>query len=238
MNGTCEQTDVVARLREEMCVLGRVPSLAGDVPTDRPELNRILPGGGLRRGSLVELLGECGAETVAAIFTRALCRSPGMVVVMDGSGEFYPPALTSWGVPFERLMIVRPQNDADALWAADQALRSRAAVVVWFWRDRLAPHDFRRLRLSAEEGGAVGLLFKRRAAGLTPGVRRATQADLQLLVEPTAGINPGAHRTLRIEVTRCRNGLPGAVAEIDPEDGCEAPAVSATAVLADPAAAG
>jgi hypothetical protein len=238
MNGTCEQADVIARLREEMSAIGRVPSLAGDVPTDRPELNRLLPGGGLRRGSLVEVLGECGAETIAAIFTRALCRSPGLVVVVDQSGEFYPPALAAWDVPLERLMIVRPQNDPDALWAADQGLRSRAAVAVWLWRDRLAPHDFRRLHLSAEEGGAVGLLFRRRAAGLTPAVRRATQADLQLLVEPTAGINPAAHQTLRVEVTRCRNGLPGAVAEIDPEDGCEAPAVSATAALADPAAAG
>jgi hypothetical protein len=149
-------------------------------------------------------------------------------------------------VPFERLMIVRPESDADALWAADQALRSRAAVVVWLWRERLAPHDARRLHLSAEEGGAVGLLFRRRAAGLTPAVRRATQADLQLLVQPkkvsgtisAAEMVPDTFLGLRVELTRCRYWLPGAVAEICPEDGCESPAVSTAAALVDPAVAG
>src|SRR5437588_12155450 len=106
MDSGCEQADRVARLREEMAACGHAPSrlaLTGEVRTDWPVLDRILPGGGIRRGSLVELLDSGpggGAGTVAAIFTQALCRSPGVVVVVDRAGEFYPPALAAWGVPF------------------------------------------------------------------------------------------------------------------------------------------
>src|SRR5204862_5187521 len=99
------------------------------VRTGWPALDRILPRGGVRRGSLVELLAAgpgSGAETVAAVLTRAVCQHPGAVVVVDQAGEFYPPALAAWEVGYEQLVVVRPSGDADALWAADQALRSRA----------------------------------------------------------------------------------------------------------------
>ena len=219
MDSRCQQAELIARLREEVAACGRGPAqlrlVTGEIQTDWPELNRILPGGGLRRGSLVEVLDNGGgAGTVAAIFTQALCRSPGVVVVIDRAGEFYPPALTAWGVPLERQVILRPKDDADALWAADQALRSRAAVAVWLWFDRLAPHDFRRLHLSAEEGEAVGILFRQRAAGFIPAV------DLQLAVskKKVSGTISAAEMVpdtffLQIEVTRCRHGVPGAVAE-------------------------
>ena len=102
------------------------------------------------------------------MLTWAACRSPGVVVVVDRDGQFYPPALAAWGVPLERLIVVRAAADADALWAADQALRTghrrggAAAAAVWFRCDRLAPHDFRRLKLSAEEGGSLDV-FERTA---------------------------------------------------------------------------
>jgi protein ImuA len=236
MHNATDRTNLLTRLREEISACGRPGQ--GDrsiVPTGWPALDRVLPGGGIRRGSLVELLDEragCGAETIAAMLTRTVCQTPGVVVIVDRDGQFYPPALAAWGVAFDRLIVARAADDADALWAADQALRSRGAVAVWLRADRLTPPDYRRLQLSAAEGGAVGVLFRPvRARG------QPTGADVQLAVEP----RPSSRgRTLHIEVTRCRSGSPGSAAEIciHEDNRRETSHGSAVAALADPAVAG
>jgi len=182
-----ERTELLARLRDQIAGCERVIDAAERpiIRTGWPTLDEILPSGGLRRGSLVELLdlrSGCGAETVAAGLTQAACRFPGVVVIVDRDGQFYPSALAAWDIPVERMVVVRAESDADAVWAADQALRSRAAVVVWLRLDRLRPHDFRRLQLSAEEGGAVGVLFSPARARGQP-----TWADVQLAIEPRTG---------------------------------------------------
>jgi protein ImuA len=240
MHGGREKAELLTRLRDEIAECGRHDDADRSViRTGRLVLDRMLPRGGIRRGSLVELLDQragCGAETVAAVMTRAACRFLGMVVVIDRDGQFYPPALAAWGVPVERMIVVRAESDADAVWAADQALRSRAAVAVWLRLDRLRSHDFRRFQLSAEEGNAVGVLFRPARARGQP-----TWADVQLAVEPRPSTRG---RKLRIEVTRCRHGTPGATATIDLDDVTgtewegghyEALHVSAPAALADPA---
>jgi protein ImuA len=236
MLDVANRTDLLTRLRDEISACGRPGQTDRSiVPTGWPALDRLLPGGGVRRGSLVELLDEragCGAETVAAVLTRTVCRTPGVVVIVDRDGQFYPPALAAWGVAFDRLIVVRATGDVDALWAADQALRSRAAVAVWLRPERLTAPDYRRLQLSAVEGGAVGVLFRPARARGQP-----TGADLQLAVEP----RPSSRgRTLHIEVTRCRGGSPGSVAEIciHEDNHRETSPVSAVAALADPAIAG
>ncbi|HEY1378252.1 MAG TPA: hypothetical protein VGF55_15740 [Gemmataceae bacterium] len=210
MPGVCEQAELLIRLRDEIAGCSAAGLTTHPViRTGWPGLDRVLPDGGVRRGAIVELLGT-GAETVAAVLTRAVCRSPGVVVVVDPDGEFYPPALAAWDVSAERLVVVRPADDTDALWAADQALRSRAAAAVWLWRDRLAPHDGRRLQLSAAEGGGLGILLRPARARGQP-----SWADVQLAV----GSRPGLRgRRLRLEVTRCRRGVPGAVAEVELDD--------------------
>jgi protein ImuA len=243
MCGAVERAELLSRLREQIAACERHMTGATRlaVPSGWLDLDRLLPARGIRRGALVELLDRrcgCGAETVAAVLTRAACRSPGAVVVVDADRQFYPAALAAWGVACERLIVVHAAGGADALWAAVQALRSGAAAAVWLRCDRLTSHDSRRLQLAAEEGGALGLAFRpSRARG------RPTWADFQLSVEP----RPSARgRRLRVELTRCRGGVAGAVAEVEFDDvtgvsegeRSEPPTVPAPAPLAAPAAAG
>ncbi len=219
-----DRADLVARLRDEIAsrFTGRVPSAA--IPTGWPALDRLLHDGGVRRGSLVEVIGE-RAETVAAALTRACCRASGAVVVVDRERQFHPPALAAWGVPLDRQVVVRAEGDADALWAAVQSLRCPAVTAVWLWADRLRPNDARLLQLAAEDGGALGILLLPARARGQPG-----WADVQLCVEPLG-------RSLRLVVTRSRGRTAAAV--VVPEYApCETPDGLATAQLASPAAAG
>ena len=107
----------------------------------------LLPAGGLRRGSLVELLagasatagdvaGGAGAVSLAlAVACRLAGASAGprTIVVVDRAGWFHPPAVMPWLGDSRQLVVARPSHDADEIWAIDQALRCQgvAAVVAW-----------------------------------------------------------------------------------------------------------
>ncbi len=178
--------------------------------TKIPDLDRVLPGGGIEPGSLVEILDPrsgSGAESLAALMSRSACIQRPTVVVLDRERQFYPPALAVWGLAIDQLVVVHPTNDRDEFWAADQALRSRGVAAVWLRLDWLKPHDFRRLHLAAEAGGTLGLLLRPVRVRGEP-----TWADLQLFVEPRPSTRG---RRVRVEVTRCRGGMSGHTVDIE-----------------------
>jgi len=168
---------LVASLRHEVARLeaGRPPEDKRPVSTGSPALDRLLPAGGLRRGTLVEYLtpsAGSGAGTLALSAAREACREGRAFVVLDWttlarsasegnrSGHFYPPAALAWGLDLSKMLVLRPASDADALWALDQSLRCPGVGAVWAACDRLDVRDFRRLQLAAESGGTLGLLMR------------------------------------------------------------------------------
>src|SRR5438046_2055876 len=159
---------LVANLRREMTKLegSQPPGDDRPISTGSPALDRLLPSGGLRRGTLVEYLTSAagsGAGTLALAAAREACREGQALVVLDrqvgGDGTrnvpatyFYPPAAAAWGIDPAKLLVLRPASEADALWAFDQALRCPGVGAVWATCDRLDVRDFRRLQLAAECG--------------------------------------------------------------------------------------
>jgi cell division inhibitor SulA/protein ImuA len=126
-------------------------------------LDRLFPGGRLRYGMLTEWLSglaRSGAVTLSLLAAREACRPGGVLVVIDRLQMFYPPAAADWGIDLGRLLIVRPQNVRDELWAAVQALRSPAVAAVWAMIGRLDCRAFRRLQLAAQAGHTLGLLLR------------------------------------------------------------------------------
>lgn len=194
---------------------GRRAAAAGTCSSGLPALDRLLPAGGFRRGSLVEWLAAeaaSGAETLSLFATRQACgEDRTALVVMDRRGGFYPPAAAAWGISLESLILVRPANAADELWAWDQCLRCPAVGAVWGLLDRLDSRGFRRLQLAAEEGGALGLLVRPARARREP-----AWSDIRLAVRPGEG-GP----CFQIELVRGRRGARPHVLEVelDPESG-------------------
>jgi hypothetical protein len=198
----------------------RAPAL---VATGIHDLDALLPDGGLRSGSVLDLLacGEAsGAWTLGLLFARQICgpqsaeprmeersissdpRSSLLVprcrvlVIIDREKKFYPPAAVRLGVDLGRTYVVRPDRDRDAYAAACEALRCGAvgAVLASFERLRLA--DARRLQLAAERGGSVGLLvLPATAAG-------PTCATLRCRVSPIGSVRHA--RRVKMEIVRCR----------------------------------
>ena len=56
--------------------------------------------------------GRSGAATLGLLSAREACREAGVLVVIDRSQTFYPPAAAAWGVDLERLIVVRPRTRA------------------------------------------------------------------------------------------------------------------------------
>ena len=113
---------IAAALQEEIRRLegGKSPMLE-EAPTSAgcPAVDRLLPEGGLRRGWLSEWLGVegGGAGVLALVAAREACLDGGALVILDRRRRFFPPAAAAMGIDLEAMVVVRPQNPQDELWA-------------------------------------------------------------------------------------------------------------------------
>lgn len=208
---------VLESLRHQMAQFeeSRQPIPEQPVSTACAPLDRLLPHGGLARGTLVEWLaaGEgAGAESLAFQTAREACRNTGALVVVDRRGEFYPPAAIRLGLAPAQIVVVHPAGKPDFIWALDQALRCPAAAATLAWVDRLDGRNFRRFQLAAEQGATLGLLVRPAEARGEP-----SWADVRLLVEPLPS-SGGAGRRLRIHLLRCRGKADGQTIEVVLDD--------------------
>ena len=160
------------------------------VATGFSSLDRLLPAGGVRRGSLVEWLAS-GAECLAggdgsgaiSLACAVACRladprwaeqsrasQASTIVVVDRGQRFYPPAVIPWldaladstgkGGGRPHLVVARPSRDDDELWTIDQALRCPGVAAVLAWPRRVHATAMRRWQLASRASGAVGLLVR------------------------------------------------------------------------------
>lgn len=203
---------LMADLRRQMAKLEGSRQSEGEEPlsTGCGELDRLLPRGGLLRGTLVEWLAEepgSGAGMLALLSAREACRAGRALVVMDRQRSFYPPAAAAWGYDLEQMLVIRSVSEEDELWALDQALRCRGVGAVYAPLSQLGVHDFRRMQLAAECGGTLGLFLRPATVRGDP-----SWADLQFAVHPRAS---PAGRRLCVEIVRCRGGTAGRSIELE-----------------------
>jgi hypothetical protein len=162
------------------------PSLPPEpaVPTGFPTLDRELPGGGWPAGALSEVLsGREGIGELQLVLPALarLTRAGQRVAWLAPPHLPYAPALAAAGVVLDLLTVVRAPGRRDALWAAEQALRSHAFHALLAWPQRPGYPELRRLAVAAEGGPAFVLLFRPQAAA-----GASSPARLRLALEPAA----------------------------------------------------
>jgi len=196
-------SEIVDKLQNQIrCLEGSCQAMGEEVVSSGCDaLDRLLPFGGFERGSLVEWLSSgpgSGAAMLALLGARQVCRDGGALVVPDRSRRVYPPAIAAWGLDLAKVILIYPKNKRDQFWAWDQALRCPGVAVVWGWVDQIDSRQFRRLQLSTETSGSIGLLLRPIEMRGQP-----TWADVRLLVEPRPSER---HRRMRVELLRSRGG--------------------------------
>ena len=237
MRLSCPST-VIDDLRDRIRGIEAYRPRAGErdtISTGFPALNRLLPGGGLPRGTLAEWTGDAdgsGAVTLALAVAGHLLRGEGTLVVIDEGGDFYPVGAAQLAIPLDRTAVVRPDSPKSALWVWEQSLRCPGVAVTFGKIDTRNDRALRRLQMAAETGGGLGFLVP------PPGSPGTPWAATRIQVEPGAphaergGYDLG--RRLRVWVVRGQAGGREVAAEL--ELGHEASAVSAAAELAGPMA--
>ena len=161
----------------------------GMVATGHAALDRELPGGGWPMGTLSEVLHDGVGIGEVTFLGGALARaSEGerMVAWINPPHLPYAPALAQAGIPLERCLVVRPANREDALWAAEQALRSGACGAVLFWLGQEGRNEYaclRRLQMAAEAGRAMAVFFRP-----TTAEKLSTPAHLRVVLAREEGV--------------------------------------------------
>jgi len=131
--------------------------------------------GGLAFGALHELSpatpAQLGAAFGFAVALASLSAAGGRHVLWIQTefaaleaGMPYGPGLDLFGLPMERLLVLRVPRPLDLLWAFEEALKPRAlAAVIAELPEAGAATDLtatRRLSLAARAGGGLGLLLR------------------------------------------------------------------------------
>ena len=166
-------------------------------------LDRLLPRGGVARGSLVEWLADdevSGATALAAAVAVSLAGAvdSGAILVVDRGGRFHPPAVMPWlaaattgsgDASRPQCIVARPARDDDEVWTLDQALRCPGITAVLAWPRQVHPTAMRRWQLAARSSQAVGLLVR---PGWTR--REPSWAMHRIAVTPMADGSLGSRR--------------------------------------------
>jgi hypothetical protein len=158
---------------------------SASVPTGFPQVDAELPGGGWPTGGLTELLPShegIGELRILGPALAALARAGKRVAWIAPPYLPYAPALAAAGIDLAQVLIVRTSSARDALWAAEQALRSAACGAVLVWPAAVKYAELRRLQLAAERGHALTMLFRSPDTAA-----EASPAALRLALHTAAG---------------------------------------------------
>ncbi|HEX6267732.1 MAG TPA: translesion DNA synthesis-associated protein ImuA [Burkholderiales bacterium] len=161
---------------------GALSSALPAVPTGFAELDRQLPGGGWPAGGLSEILGGREGIGELQLVLPALARlswAGKRVVWLAPPHLPYAPALAAAGVDLAHLAVVRAPGRRDALWAAEQVLRSGSCHALLAWFPGARYEELRRLAVAAEAGRAWVALFRPPQAA-----QAASPSALRLSLEP------------------------------------------------------
>jgi protein ImuA len=247
---------LLSQLRERVQQIERSAATPhGVLPFGIAAIDRALPGGGLPRGALHEILGAGGDEedgALAAAFAAHILgrlaspNSPPLSPLKGGEGvvlwclphlDLYGFGLAAHGLDPERVVLAQAARDSEILWAMEEGLRAPGLVAVVGEVGALPVVAGRRLQLAAERSGITAFLLRRWRDGGQAARERTlpnaamTRWRIAALPSRTLRDEPGVGRARwRVELLRCRGGEP-ACWEMEAPDATDH--VSLAAALAD-----
>ncbi|WDH20603.1 translesion DNA synthesis-associated protein ImuA [Pseudomonas chlororaphis] len=168
---------------------------ASPQPTGHAMLDAALPGGGWPEAALTEILiAAQGVGELQLLWpTLARLSAAGERIVLVAPPHVpYPQAWQSAGVDLRQLAVIQA-GERDALWAAEQCLRSGSCGAVLCWPQQADDRALRRLQVAAETGQTLAFVYRSLKEAINP-----SPAALRLAVEA---------RPAQLRVLKCRGGL-------------------------------
>jgi protein ImuA len=154
---------VLAALKTRLRSLETAGGQGGVVAFGLAAIDRLLPGGGLARIGIHEVIAGrgVGAGFAASLVGRLAAEGDRRPVLwVARQAELYGAGLGRFGLAPERLLLVGAAHEAEILWAMEEGLRSRAVAAVVGELHTLDLTAARRLQLAAEAGSGTGLVLR------------------------------------------------------------------------------
>ena len=207
---------VVEELREQIARLeGRPARGRKTLPFGLGVIDKRLPGGGLALGALHEVAGGGNGAidgAAAALFAAGVAaRTKGKVLWCITRPDLFAPALAQAGLAPDRVIYVEAGDDKTVLACIEEGLRHGGLGAVVAEVARLSMTASRRLQLSAEGSGTIGIAlrrWRRQTEAVDFGQPTAAMTRWRVSVLPSAPLpvaGVGRHRWL-VELIRCRAG--------------------------------
>jgi len=168
---------------------------ASPQPTGHAMLDAALPGGGWPEAALTEILiAAQGVGELQLLWpTLARLSAAGERIVLVAPPHVpYPQAWQNAGVDLRQLAVIQA-GERDALWAAEQCLRSGSCGAVLCWPQQADDRALRRLQVAAETGQTLAFAYRPLKEAINP-----SPAALRIAVEA---------RPAQLRVLKCRGGL-------------------------------
>lgn len=164
-------------------------------PTGYSALDAALPSGGWPAAALSEILVASDGSGELRLLWPTLARladSGERLVLVAPPYIPYPQAWLAAGIDMAQLTVVQAR-DKDALWAAEQCLRSGSCGAVLCWPGHVDDRALRRLQVAAETGQTLAFACRPLAAANNP-----SPAALRIAIDT---------RPQQLRVLKCRGGL-------------------------------
>ena len=185
-----------ALLDERRVWKGRQPAApVGLQPTGHSALDNVLPAGGWPASALSEILIAADGSGELRLLWPTLARltdSGERVVLVAPPYIPYPQAWLAAGIDMRQVSLVQA-SDRDALWAAEQCLRSGSCGAVLCWPRQADDRALRRLQVAAETGHTLAFACRPMTALHNP-----SPAALRIAIDT---------RPEQLRVLKCRGGL-------------------------------
>ncbi len=174
------------------------------LPTGHARLDALLPGGGWPEHALSEILHARDGVGELQLLMPTLARltqAQRRVVLVGAPYVPYPQAWLAAAVDLRHLVLLQASG-RDALWAAEQCLRSGSCAAVLCWPQQADDRALRRLQVAAESGQALGFAYRpcakrsilRRQRYACASKPAPTPAHPQVPGRPRAGDRPAGQR--------------------------------------------
>ena len=244
MTATSTKKQMIDKLDQQIKSLENCPKPLENrfLPTGIVELDQLLPGSGLRCGTLIEWYETdkgSGALTIALQIARSVCGTEGTLIMIDPDRELYPLAMSLLGIDLARTIFIHPETPLQTLWALEQSLRCPGATVTICRLSDLNSQTFRRLQLAAEKGGTIAMILR------SDRFKKSTSwSETRLCITPVpshcnyfkkpdalTGLSSHTQRRIQIKILRTLQGLHSSILELDIND--ETGAVHVVSKLAD-----
>ncbi len=169
------------------------PAAASLQPTGHVALDAALPSGGWPEAALTEILlaGQGVGQLVWPTLARLSAAGERIVLVAPPYVP-YPQAWQGAGVDLRQLSIIQA-SERDALWAAEQCLRSGSCGAVLCWPHKADDRALRRLQVAAETGQTLAFAYRPLGEAVNP-----SPAALRIAIDA---------RPAQLRVLKCRGGL-------------------------------